>query len=95
MAILGEFAGGNNTICEQAVTGMLDTLVQNSDVWMGAMVWGAGEFSRLHFRRSLGMSVDTDSRAFLGRLFLFHGTSGWHTAGCVLGNSQELRLSSW
>lgn len=40
--IIGEFAGGANTVCETAVTGMLDTLASNSDVWMGALWWGAG-----------------------------------------------------
>lgn len=42
IGIIGEFAGGNNTDCETAVTGMLDYLQENSDVWIGAMWWGAG-----------------------------------------------------
>lgn len=36
-AILGEYAGGANSVCEEAVTGMLDYLAENSDVWLGAM----------------------------------------------------------
>ncbi|KAL1847222.1 hypothetical protein Daus18300_014016 [Diaporthe australafricana] len=40
--IIGEFAGGNNTQCETAVTGMLDYMTENSDVWIGAMWWAAG-----------------------------------------------------
>lgn len=44
LGILGEFAGGNNSVCETAVTGMLDSLTANSDVWMGAMWWGGGPF---------------------------------------------------
>jgi endoglucanase len=44
LGILGEFAGGNNSVCESAVTGMLDSLTANNDVWMGAMWWGAGPF---------------------------------------------------
>jgi endoglucanase len=35
--ILGEYAGGANAVCESAVTGMLDALVADNDVWMGAM----------------------------------------------------------
>ncbi|KAH6724039.1 glycoside hydrolase superfamily [Leptodontidium sp. MPI-SDFR-AT-0119] len=42
MGIIGEFAGGTNTVCESAVTGLLDALVEASDVWMGAMWWGGG-----------------------------------------------------
>ncbi|KAH8668055.1 glycoside hydrolase superfamily [Tricladium varicosporioides] len=42
VGIIGEFAGGANTACETAVTGMLDALVASSDVWMGALWWGGG-----------------------------------------------------
>jgi endoglucanase len=40
--IIGEFAGGVNSQCQTAVTGMLDALVAANDVWMGAIWWGAG-----------------------------------------------------
>ncbi|KAE9370385.1 glycoside hydrolase family 5 protein [Stipitochalara longipes BDJ] len=40
--IIGEFAGGVNSQCETAVTGMLEALVAANDVWMGALWWGAG-----------------------------------------------------
>ena len=40
--IIGEFAGGANSVCQSAVTGMLDYLSANSDVWMGAAWWAAG-----------------------------------------------------
>ena len=39
---LGEFAGGANDACKRAVVGMLDSLVANADVWMGAAWWAAG-----------------------------------------------------
>ncbi|KAF3761002.1 family 5 glycoside hydrolase, partial [Cryphonectria parasitica EP155] len=42
IGIIGEFAGGANADCETAVTGMLDYLSDNSDVWLGALWWGAG-----------------------------------------------------
>ncbi|KAH8700858.1 endo beta 1,4 glucanase [Talaromyces proteolyticus] len=42
IGFLGEFAGGANSVCESAVTGMLDYLQQNSDVWLGASWWAAG-----------------------------------------------------
>lgn len=42
LGIIGEFAGGANADCETAVTGMLDYLSENSDVWLGALWWGAG-----------------------------------------------------
>lgn len=40
--IIGEFAGGANDVCKEAVQGMLTALNDASDVWMGAMWWGAG-----------------------------------------------------
>jgi endoglucanase len=40
--IIGEFAGGANSVCESAVTGMLTALEAASDVWLGAMWWGGG-----------------------------------------------------
>lgn len=42
MGIIGEFAGGVNADCETAVEGMLAYLSENSDVWLGALWWGAG-----------------------------------------------------
>ncbi|KAI0025896.1 endoglucanase [Xylariomycetidae sp. FL0641] len=42
LGIIGEFAGGANDVCAQAVTGMLDHLTANADVWMGALWWAAG-----------------------------------------------------
>ncbi|CAM1508963.1 Fc.00g027020.m01.CDS01 [Cosmosporella sp. VM-42] len=42
LGVLGEFAGGANDICNQAVTGLLDHLEANSDVWLGAVWWAAG-----------------------------------------------------
>ena len=40
--IIGEFAGGANDQCKQAVQGMINHLKQNSDVWQGAIWWSAG-----------------------------------------------------
>lgn len=42
IGIIGEFAGGNNTVCLQAVEGMLTYMGQNTDVWRGALWWGGG-----------------------------------------------------
>ena len=42
IGILGEFAGGANSVCQQAVSGMLQHLKANTDVWKGAMHWGGG-----------------------------------------------------
>ncbi|CAG8924719.1 unnamed protein product [Penicillium salamii] len=39
---IGEFAGGVNSVCEQAVENMLSYMSDNSDVWMGAEWWSAG-----------------------------------------------------
>ncbi len=39
---LGEFAGANNDICNQAVSNMLNYVVANSDVWLGWAWWSAG-----------------------------------------------------
>ena len=40
--ILGETAGGANTQCIQALTGMLNYMAQNSDVWTGWLWWAGG-----------------------------------------------------
>lgn len=42
VGILGEYAGGNISVCEAAVTGLLASMAANDDVWMGAMWWSAG-----------------------------------------------------
>lgn len=42
IGIIGEFAGGPNAVCQSAVTGLLDHLKENSDVWMGALWWAGG-----------------------------------------------------
>ncbi|PYI33794.1 cellulase-domain-containing protein [Aspergillus indologenus CBS 114.80] len=40
--VIGEFAGGVNSVCEEAVEGMLSYMSENSDVWVGASWWSAG-----------------------------------------------------
>lgn len=42
LGIIGEFAGGSNSVCKSAITGMLDYMEKNSDVWLGALWWGGG-----------------------------------------------------
>ncbi|EPS34262.1 putative endo-beta-1,4-glucanase [Penicillium oxalicum 114-2] len=42
LGFLGEFAGGANSVCQTAITGMLDYMQDNSDVWLGASWWAAG-----------------------------------------------------
>lgn len=42
VGIIGEFAGAANDVCEAAVSGMLDSLAEDSDVWLGAIWWAAG-----------------------------------------------------
>lgn len=42
IGLIGEFAGGNNAVCKQAVEGLLKFMVANKDVWCGAMWWSAG-----------------------------------------------------
>lgn len=42
VAILGEFAGGDNAVCRDAVSGMLSLMANNTDVWKGGMWWAAG-----------------------------------------------------
>ncbi|BFZ55721.1 hypothetical protein PYCC9005_002762 [Savitreella phatthalungensis] len=39
---LGEFAGGPNPTCKQALQGAMEHLVVNSEVWLGASWWAAG-----------------------------------------------------
>src|SRR4051794_30205195 len=42
IGIIGEFAAGPNSQCKSAVTGLLQHLKTNSDVWAGAIWWGGG-----------------------------------------------------
>ncbi len=42
VGVLGEFAGGANSLCQSAVTGLLDHLKANADVWQGALWWAGG-----------------------------------------------------
>ncbi|PLN84565.1 endoglucanase II [Aspergillus taichungensis] len=42
VGVIGEFAGGVNDVCKKALTGFLDTLVENEEVWKGAIWWAAG-----------------------------------------------------
>ena len=42
IGFLGEFAGGANSVCQTAITGLLDHLKANSDVWQGALWWAGG-----------------------------------------------------
>jgi endoglucanase len=44
VGVLGEFAGGSNDVCKQAVQGMLGTMQNSTDVWMGWIWWAAGPF---------------------------------------------------
>ncbi|HYG06798.1 MAG TPA: glycoside hydrolase family 5 protein [Stenotrophomonas sp.] len=41
---LGEFAGGSNETCMQALDGMLTFMEQNADVWLGWTYWAAGSW---------------------------------------------------
>ncbi|GAM87099.1 hypothetical protein ANO11243_051200 [Dothideomycetidae sp. 11243] len=40
--MIGEFAGGADPTCLAALSGGVEYLVANSDVWMGASLWAAG-----------------------------------------------------
>lgn len=42
LGLIGEYAGGANTLCESAVKDMLSYMDDNSDVWTGAVWWAAG-----------------------------------------------------
>lgn len=41
-AILGEYAGGANTVCQSAVADMLGYMGRENAVWLGALWWGGG-----------------------------------------------------
>lgn len=72
--IIGEYAGGKNTQCMQAVTGLLDQLKANTDVWMGAMWWGGGPVSSLYFL--LGTIFRSGFCSFFGQDTDFGFSSG-------------------
>ncbi|KAI1328018.1 cellulase [Xylariaceae sp. FL0255] len=42
IGIIGETAGGANSVCLEAIEGILEHLQANSDVWLGALWWAAG-----------------------------------------------------
>ncbi len=42
--IIGETAGGVNSQCIAALQGMLQSMVDNSDVWTGVLFWAAGDW---------------------------------------------------
>ncbi|KAF2229636.1 glycoside hydrolase family 5 protein [Viridothelium virens] len=42
VGFLGEFAGGINSLCEEAITDGLNYMRSNADVWKGAAWWAAG-----------------------------------------------------
>lgn len=42
IGLIGEFAGGDNAVCKEAVEGMMKFMVANKDVWVGAVWWAAG-----------------------------------------------------
>lgn len=42
IGLIGEFAGGNNAVCKEAVEGMMKYMAANKDVWVGALWWAAG-----------------------------------------------------
>jgi endoglucanase len=42
VAVLGEFAAGNNPQCKTAIQGMLRHLQENNDVWKGWLWWASG-----------------------------------------------------
>jgi len=42
VGIIGETAAGSNTVCLEALEGMLEYMSENSDVWKGWLLWGGG-----------------------------------------------------
>jgi endoglucanase len=42
--LIGETAGGTNTQCITALSGMLQHMQDNSDVWTGVLFWSAGKW---------------------------------------------------
>jgi endoglucanase len=49
IGIIGEFAGGANSVCESAVTDMLKYMGQNTDVWLGGFGGEAGHGGEIIF----------------------------------------------
>lgn len=56
-AILGEFAGGANSVCESAVTDMLTYIGENTDVWEVSYYVASFEFRKLMACRVLSGGV--------------------------------------
>lgn len=48
LGAIGEFAGAANSQCKTAITGLLQHVKSNSDVWMGAVWWGGGPWWRTY-----------------------------------------------
>ncbi|KAF4630304.1 hypothetical protein G7Y89_g7831 [Cudoniella acicularis] len=56
-AVLGEFAGGANSVCESAVKDMLTYMGANNDVWLGALWWGGGPWWGTYIYTSVSGNV--------------------------------------
>lgn len=66
---LGEYAGGANSVCQTAITGMLQHMQSNSDVWAGATWWGGGPWwGELHVILTLFSCTDKDFQAIISLL---------------------------
>jgi endoglucanase len=60
LAILGEFAGGANLVCESAVIDLLKYMGQNTEVWLGGLWWGGGPWWKnisMAWNRLLGVLI--------------------------------------
>ena len=90
IGIIGEFAGGANSVCQQAVQGMIQHLQANTDVWQGALWWGGGIPGYFH-RYTIRM-LTCDLRSMVGRLHLLFRANKWHWLSILPLNFEELVL---
>ncbi|PPU95543.1 hypothetical protein XpopCFBP1817_08565, partial [Xanthomonas populi] len=59
---LGEFGTGNNTVCNEALKGMLRYMETNADVWLGWTCWTAGSWWNVSYEYSVQPNKDGTDR---------------------------------
>ena len=55
---LGEFGTANNTVCNEALQGMLGYMEANADVWLGWTWWAAGSWWNISYQYSVHPNKD-------------------------------------
>ena len=89
--ILGEFAGGANTQCANAITDMLSYMGSNTDVWTGAVSFKILKI-RLRMTANLFLAM-VGWWTMVGKLYVQYGASFWNRLYIFLAQDTLLYVS--